>query len=295
MWSKKIPNMNNPFSEVQPLSSNGRPLLELAAKVEEMQLDTCTGAGGCKKRRLSNQRDIRLISSGIFVFALFLASLSGSAQVAYVDALKNFNSVKAAVTQENYQTLGYAENVKALGAYNKQWLDGRAELTQRVKSAPYYLAAVEAAKTSSDKMAKLRALNTTVSDDELKEYAAITRAPALILRRDIDEDAGVLQLLNAIATCKANISQIPGEAARLTANDPRVLASQTELQGATERYNQMRAAAAAAERTESKLRLLEIQQRQQNAEQRQQNADVQKKLAETNRRLEDLQNKSKNR
>ena len=286
--------MNNPFSEAHPLSSNGRPLLELAAKVEEMQLDTCTGAGGCKKRRLSNQRDIRF-SSAIFVFALFLASISGSAQVAYVDALKNFNSVKSAVTQENYQNLGYAENVKALGAYNKQWLDGRAELTQRVKSAPYYLAAVEAAKTSSAKMAKLRALNTTVSDDELKEYAAITRAPALILRRDIDEDAGVLQLLNAIATCKANISQIPGEAARLTANDPRVLASQTELQGATERYNRMRAereaqeaAAAAAERTESNRRLSEIRQRQQNA-------DVQKKLDEVNRRLQDLQDKVRKR
>ncbi len=259
-----------------------------------MQLDTCTGAGGCKKRRLSNQRDIRF-SSAIFVFALFLASISGSAQVAYVDALKNFNSVKSAVTQENYQNLGYAENVKALGAYNKQWLDGRAELTQRVKSAPYYLAAVEAAKTSSAKMAKLRALNTKVSDDELKEYGAITRAPALILRRDIDEDAGVLQLLNAIATCKANISQIPGEAARLTANDPRVLASQTELQGATERYNRMRAereaqeaAAAAAERTESNRRLSEIRQRQQNA-------DVQKKLDEVNRRLQDLQDKVRKR
>jgi hypothetical protein len=73
--------MNNPFSEAHHLSSNGRPLLELAAKVEEMQLDTCTGAGGCKKRRLSNQRDIRF-SSAIFVFALFLASISGSAQVA---------------------------------------------------------------------------------------------------------------------------------------------------------------------------------------------------------------------
>ena len=172
----------------------------------------------------------RKLSKSSLVFSVFALQLifcgkcypQGLAQYSDPTLMRMYAEIQRTVKQEYMTKLGYSESVAALSQTEKQIREGRPKLLEMVKGQNYYLMAAEAAAKASEELEKLRQSSEKLDSEKVKELSAKIRAPAEIIRRDVDEEPGLVQLHTVAAQLRLRIRQIPTEADRLMQMDNKI-------------------------------------------------------------------------